>query len=140
VIRNVVVGRLRPAGDTAQQAADAALLQEGLAGIAALRCPGMLAMSVGTDLGLRDSGWDFAVTNDWQDADAYRVYDQDEEHNRLRREIFAQICQDIARVQFQVDPLTAALRPFAPLDHSARIQTSSLTHAVSEIARDGRGS
>jgi hypothetical protein len=35
--------------------------------------------------------------------DAYRVYDQDEEHNRLRREIFAQICQDIARVQFQLD-------------------------------------
>jgi hypothetical protein len=27
----------------------------------------------------------------------------DEEHNRLRREIFAKICQDIARVQFDVD-------------------------------------
>jgi hypothetical protein len=26
-----------------------------------------------------------------------------EEHNRLRREIFAKICQDIARVQFQED-------------------------------------
>ena len=43
------------------------------------------------------------ITNDWQDADAYRVYDADEEHNRLRREIFAKVCQDIARVQFQVD-------------------------------------
>jgi len=103
VIRNVVVGRLRPAGDPVQQAADAASLQAGLAGIAALRFPGMLAMSVGIDLGLRDSEWDFAITNDWQDADAYRIYDQDEEHNRLRREVFAQICQDIARVQFQVD-------------------------------------
>jgi hypothetical protein len=30
VIRNVVVGRLRQSGDPAQQAADAALLQEGL--------------------------------------------------------------------------------------------------------------
>jgi hypothetical protein len=103
VIRNVVVGRLRPADDHAQRAADAALLQEGLAGIAALRFPGMLAMSVGSDLGLREGGWSFAITNDWRDADAYRVYDADEEHNRLRREIFAKICQDIARVQIQLD-------------------------------------
>ncbi len=102
VIRNVVVGRLRPAESPAQQAADAALLREGLAGIAALRFPGMIAMAVGTDAGLRDGGWDFAITNDWQDADAYRVYDLDQEHNRLRREIFAVICQDIARVQFEV--------------------------------------
>jgi hypothetical protein len=103
VIRNVVVGRLRPADDPAQQAADAALLQEGLAGIAALRFPGMIAMNVGCDLGLRDGGWSFAITNDWQDADAYRVYDADDEHNRLRREIFAKICQDIARAQIEVD-------------------------------------
>ena len=102
MIRNIVVGRLRPAQDPARQAADAKLLQEGLAAIAALRFPGLLAMAAGTDLGLREGGWSFAITNDWQDADAYRIYDQDEEHNRLRREIFAVICQDIARVQFQV--------------------------------------
>jgi hypothetical protein len=104
MIRNVVVGRLRPAGDAGQQAADEALLREGLAGIAALSFPGMLAMNVGCDLGLRDGGWTFAITNDWQDAGAYRVYDTDEEHNRLRRDIFAKICQDIARVQFEIAP------------------------------------
>ncbi len=103
MIRNVVVGRLRQSDDSAQQAADAALLQEGLAGIAALKVPGMLAMNVGCDLGLRAGGWSFAITNDWQDADAYRAYDADDEHNRLRREIFAKICQDIARVQIEVD-------------------------------------
>jgi hypothetical protein len=102
VIRNVVVGRLRPADDPAQRAADAALLQEGLAGMAALKLPGMLAMDVGADLALRDGGWSFAITNDWQDADSYRAYDADEEHNRLRREIFAKICQDIARVQIHL--------------------------------------
>jgi hypothetical protein len=102
MIRNVVVGRLRQTEDPAQQAADAALLREGLAGIAALRLPGMIAMSVGSDLGLRDGGWSFAITNDWQDADAYRAYDADEEHNRLRRVIFAKICQDIARVQIEL--------------------------------------
>jgi len=103
MIRNVVVGRLRRTGDLGQQAADAALLQEGLAGMAALRLPGMIAMNVGGDLGLRDGGWDFAITNDWEDAEAYRGYDADEEHNRLRREIFAKICEDIARVQIQID-------------------------------------
>ncbi len=104
MIPNVVVGRrLRPAEDPARQVADAALLQEGLAGIAALEFPGMLAMHVGLDLGLRDEGWSFAITNDWQDAAAYQVYDADEEHNRLRREIFGKLGQDIARVQFQVD-------------------------------------
>jgi hypothetical protein len=40
---------------------------------------------------------------DWQDAEAYRVYDAEEEHNRLRREIFAVICEEIARVQFTID-------------------------------------
>jgi hypothetical protein len=104
VIRNVVLGRLRQSDDPAQQAADAALLQEGLAGIAALKFPGMIAMNIGMDLGLRDGSWSFAITNDWQDADAYRVYDADAEHNRLRREVFAQVCQDIARVQFQIGP------------------------------------
>jgi Stress responsive A/B Barrel Domain len=102
MIRNVVVGRLRAADGPEQQAADAALLEEGLAGIAALKFPGMLAMSIGSDLGLRDGGWSFAITNDWQDVDSYRAYDADDEHNRLRREIFAKICRDIARVQIEL--------------------------------------
>jgi hypothetical protein len=104
MIRNVVVGRLRPAEDEAQRAADAALMRQGLAGIAALRFPGLIAVAVGADAGIRDGGWDFAITNDWQDADAYRVYDTDAEHNRIRREIFAVICQDIARVQIEISP------------------------------------
>jgi hypothetical protein len=86
VIRNVVVGRLRPAEDADQRAADAALLEEGLAGIAALTFPGLLAMNVGRDIALRDGGWDFAITNDWADADAYRVYDGSVPHSRSRIE------------------------------------------------------
>jgi hypothetical protein len=86
VIRNVVVGRLRPAEDADQRAADAALLAEGLAGIAALTFPGLLAMNVGRDIALRDGGWDFAITNDWADADAYRVYDGSVPHPRSRIE------------------------------------------------------
>jgi hypothetical protein len=102
MIRNVVVGRLRTPADAAQQEADAARLQDGLARIAALQCPGMAAVRLGADLGLRDGGWDFAITNDWEDAESYRAYDADEEHNRIRREIFAVISAEIARVQFEI--------------------------------------
>ena len=61
----------------------------------------MIAVNVGTDLGMREGGWSFAITNDWQHADAYRVYDEDEEHNRLRREIFARICQTSPASRFR---------------------------------------
>ena len=91
-VRNVVVGRLR-------EGADPALLDAALAAIAALDLPGLLAMHVGRDLGLREGGWDFAITNDWADEDAYRGYDRDEEHERIRREQFAPICEQIVRVQ-----------------------------------------
>jgi hypothetical protein len=59
-------------------------------------------MHVGATLALRPGGWDFAITNDWRDVESYQVYDADEEHNRLRREVFAVICADIARVQFEL--------------------------------------
>ena len=34
------------------------------------------------------------------DDDAYRVYDADPEHNRIRRELFAPISSSIQRIQF----------------------------------------
>jgi hypothetical protein len=102
VIRNIVVGRLRSTDDPDQHTANVALLREGLAAMTALRCPGQLAMDVGTDLQLREGNWSFAITNDWQDAEAYRGYDADEEHNRIRREYFAKVSEEIARVQFQI--------------------------------------
>lgn len=93
MIRNVVVGRLR-------EGADPARLDAALEAIAGLQLPGLLDVHVGRDLGLRDGGWSFAITNDWVDEDAYRGYDLDEEHNRLRRELFAPLCEQIVRVQF----------------------------------------
>jgi len=99
VIRNIVVGRLRPTDDPAQAAADSAQLDAALADIEALPCGGRLVSRVGRDAGLREGGWDFVITNDWVDEDAYRAYDLDPEHNRLRREGFGPVCTDIARVQ-----------------------------------------
>ena len=94
MIRNVVMGRLK-AGVAPEDA------QAALAAIAGLELEGCLAMRVGLDAGLREGNWDFAITADFTDAAAYRRYDIDEEHNRIRRELFAPIAEQTVRTQFE---------------------------------------
>jgi Stress responsive A/B Barrel Domain len=93
VIRDVVVGKLRPG-------ADPAALATALSAIAGLRPAGLLDCRLGADAGLREGSWDFAITSDFADAAAYHAYDADEEHNRIRRELFAPQREQIVRVQF----------------------------------------
>jgi Stress responsive A/B Barrel Domain len=100
VIRNVVVGRLR-------QGADEEALAEALRGLLLLPLDGLLEMQVGRDAGLREGTWDYVITADFTDADAYRRYDADEEHNRLRRELFDVLSEEIARVQFEIPDVQA---------------------------------
>ena len=91
MIRNVVVGRVRPGTDLS-------LVQEALDAIAALPVEGLVDVRAG----LRPGAWSFAITSDFVDAEAYRVYDAEAEHNRIRREMFDPVCEEIARVQFRV--------------------------------------
>jgi len=100
--RNVVLGRLRPSSDPTQAVAESARLAAGREAIAGLGFPGLLSMQIGRDLVLRKGGWSFAITNEWVDVAFYRTYDTDTDHLRLRREVIAPICADIARVQFTV--------------------------------------
>jgi hypothetical protein len=95
VIRNVVVGRLKPGVGTEE-------IRRGLDAIAALDPPGSVDVKVGTDAGLREGNWDFAITCDFADVDSYRQYDLEDEHNRIRREMFAPICAELVRIQFEV--------------------------------------
>lgn len=97
MIRNVVMGRLRPDLTDDERAGVAAALD----GIAGLQLPGLLAATVGPDAGLRDGCWSFAIVNDWQDADAYRTYDLDPEHNEYRAVLVA-ACEQVARVQLDI--------------------------------------
>lgn len=101
MIRNVVMGRLREAADEESARRDREQLARALTGIAALRYPGLVEHRIGPDAGLREGGWSFAITNDWADADAYRVYDADPEHGALRAQI-AEVCAQLARVQIEV--------------------------------------
>jgi len=93
MIRNVVVGRVRPEVPRQQ-------IEEALAAIVALDPPGCLDMRVGVDAGLREGNWSFSITADFTDEDAYRRYDLEEEHNRVRRELIGPICEDVVRIQF----------------------------------------
>lgn len=90
----MVVGRLRPGAGLAE-------LEPALAAIAALEPAGLLDCRVGTDLRLRSSSWDFAITSDFADEDSYRRYDEDAEHNRIREQLFGPLCDQIVRVQFR---------------------------------------
>lgn len=96
MIRNVVLGRLHAD-------ADAALLEQGLAALRELRIDGVVRLECGRDAGLRDGNWDYAVTADIVDEAAYRRYDEDEEHNRIRRELLGPVSAQVVRVQFVTD-------------------------------------
>jgi hypothetical protein len=95
MIRSIMVGKLRPgvAPEDVEKALDAIL---------ALEPPGCLDMKLGVDAGLREGNWDFTVTTDFADAEGYRAYDLDDEHNRIRRELFASITEDTVRIQIEV--------------------------------------
>ena len=79
-------------------AADVAKIQDGLRG---LNCPGTVSFTVGDDLGLRDGNWSFGIVGDFTDEEAYRGYDADAEHNRLRARLAVHV-EQIARLQYAV--------------------------------------
>ena len=94
MIRNVVLVKLK----AGQDPAEVAEIQEAFRN---LDCPGTLSYTIGDDLMLREDNWSFAIVADFTDADSYRAYDQDAEHNRVRARL-APMAEQIARAQFQL--------------------------------------
>ena len=96
MIRNVVVGRVH-------QGVSPDEIERGLQALRDLTVDGVeFRLVAGLDLGLRDGGASYALTGDFVDENAYRVYDADAEHNRIRAEMFAPISETIMRVQFRL--------------------------------------
>lgn len=93
MIRNVVTVKVRDGYDEAW-------LADLLRRFQTLNTPGTIAYTIGRDAGLRDGGWTFAIVSDYADAEAYRRYDADEEHNALRAEL-APHAEQVSRVQFR---------------------------------------
>ena len=95
VIRNIVLAKLK-------DGVDAKDVREMVATLRLIRTPGLVSISVGQDLGLRNGNWDVAVVTDLEDEESYRLYDTDPEHNRIRREIVAPLVERIERCQIEV--------------------------------------
>ena len=70
-------------------------------GLRALNLAGTRQLTTGTDVGLRDGNWDLAIVADFDDVEAYRRYDEDAEHNRLRARL-APFIDQISRAQFEI--------------------------------------
>lgn len=94
MIRNVVMVKLRADSNSD----DVASLRKQFQ---ALNCPGTVSYTIGPDAGLREGNWSFAIVADFVDTEAYRGYDNDDEHNRLRAKL-APMAEQIARVQFEI--------------------------------------
>jgi hypothetical protein len=95
VIRNVVMVKLKPG--TAPEQVER-LINE----LQGMQIPGMAHLSVGTDAGLREGNLDLVIVVDLDDEAAYRAYDEDAEHNRIRRDLVAPIAERVERIQYRV--------------------------------------
>jgi hypothetical protein len=94
MIRNVVLGTLKP-GVTPDE------IEVALDALRAMRIPGSdFTLIAGQDLGLREGNASFAITVDFVDEEAYRLYDVDEEHNRIRHDMIAPLSASVTRIQF----------------------------------------
>jgi hypothetical protein len=95
MLRNVVIAHLKDG--TSDQAVET--LMSAMKG---LRIPGLVEMTIGRDLGLREGNAGIAIVSDLADEDAYAAYDADPEHNRIRRELVAPIAERVERCQFRL--------------------------------------
>lgn len=96
MIRNVVVG-------TVHEDVDPSRVEEALRAIREMQVADVpMQVATGVDLGMRSGNATYAITVDFPDEEAYRRYDADEEHDRIRKELLAPISADIRRVQFRL--------------------------------------
>jgi len=122
VITHVYVAKLKP-GTPDEKVAS------WLEAIRGLVIDGMGEIRCGVDLGLRDGNDDVAITADFDDAEAWRRYDQDELHNRIRAEQAKPIVESQQRCQFtrqfHLETLCSVtlitFKPDAPEGHAERV-------------------
>ena len=96
MIRNVVMGTVKDGVSPDQ-------VERALEELRRLEIAGLdLRLVAGQDLGLRPGNASFSITVDFETEDDYRVYDLDEEHNRIRRALFPPMSESISRIQFRL--------------------------------------
>ena len=95
MIRNVVLLKLK-AGTPPETLERLANELQGM------QIPGLINISAGSDAGLREGNMDFVIIVDLEDEAAYRTYDEDAEHNRIRRDLVAPVVERVERIQYRV--------------------------------------
>jgi hypothetical protein len=63
--------------------------------------PSIRAYAMGTDIGVNDGNWDFAVSGDFDDLDGYVAYRDDATHKAIIAEHIQPIIATRAAVQFE---------------------------------------
>ena len=94
MITHIYVAKLKPGTSDEQVVA-------WLEAIQALEIEGMLELTCGPDLGIREGCWDVAITADFVDAAAWHRYNDDTIHNQIRNEQAKPIVEAQQRVQFE---------------------------------------
>ena len=95
MIRNVVLFSVKEGTQPEQVEAIARAMKA----ITFARCS---RWEMGRDLNLRAGNMPYAFIAEFDDEAAYRAYDSNEEHNRIRRELLAPIVEKIERSQYVV--------------------------------------
>lgn len=64
---------------------------------------GVVSYHCGPNAGVSENGADFGIVAVFESAEDWHRYDTDDEHNRIRREIFAPYVADRSVIQFKTD-------------------------------------
>jgi len=95
MIRNVVMFSVKDGTRPEQVEAIARAMKE-------IAFAGCSRWEMGRDLNLRAGNMPYAFVAEFDDEAAYREYDTNEEHNRIRRELLGPIVDKIERIQYVV--------------------------------------
>ena len=63
--------------------------------------PSIRAYAMGTDIGVNDGNWDFAVSGDFDDVDGYTAYRDDATHKAIIAKYIQPLVATRAAVQFE---------------------------------------
>ncbi len=79
----------------------AGVMKSWLDDLSRLRVEGMHRLVAGCDLGLREGNWDFSVTADFEDVDAYWRFADDPDHKAIGATYRAKFASAMHRVQYE---------------------------------------
>jgi len=97
MLRRVILIRLRPG--VADRQVEALIAE---AEALRTRSRGMLGLTIGRDPGLREGNMSLAAVTDFKDEDAWREFEADEEHDRLRPEVLPPLAERAERCRFRL--------------------------------------